>query len=350
MPRQPGVWYRRERDQWFTTLHGKQTPLGVFGMGNEVLALDELRALVARLEAAQGQASPAKPAERTVRVAVAEHLAERAGKVCPGALRNYRFVLEMHLCAAFGDRHPSAVTAADLERWAEDGRTPRGKPWSSTTRHVYLTIAAGFLRWCGHPVDVDRPPVESRGADVVLTDEQFERVLGAYRECNGGDFVPLMRVLRETGARPGELVGLTAETVDWSNGCVILAKHKTAKKTKRKRIVYFNAAAVAVLESQRTRHGSGPLFRTTHGRAYTVDEITRRMQFLSKRVGFRAIAYGAGRHSFATRALCNGIPDTVVAALLGHTDTSMVHSHYSHVAENSRILRAAAEKAGRPPA
>jgi integrase len=158
-----------------------------------------------------------------------------------------------------------------------------------------------------------------------------------------------MRTLRETGARPGEVVGLAVEGVDWGNGCARIVKHKTARKG-HKRVLYFNSAALAVLESQRTRHGSGPLFRTTRGRAYTVDEITRRMQILSKRVGFRAIAYGAGRHSFATRALCNGVPDTVLAALLGHADTSMVHSHYSHVAENSRVLRAAAEKAGGRPA
>ena len=68
------------------------------------------------------------------------------------------------------------------------------------------------------------------------------------------------------------------------------------------------------------------------------------MQILSKRVGFRAIAYGE-RHGFATRALCNGVPDAIVAELLGHCGTAMIAQHYGHCAGQSRILRAAAEKA-----
>jgi integrase len=43
-----------------------------------------------------------------------------------------------------------------------------------------------------------------------------------------------------------------------------------------------------------------------------------------------ATAYGF-RHSFATDALSNGVPEAHVAALLGHSSTTMLHRHYSHV-------------------
>ena len=54
-----------------------------------------------------------------------------------------------------------------------------------------------------------------------------------------------------------------------------------------------------------------------------------------------AIAYGM-RHSFATDALTNGVPDATVAALLGHTNTGMLHKHYSHLTAQAGVLRNAA--------
>ena len=68
---------------------------------------------------------------------------------------------------------------------------------------------------------------------------------------------------------------------------------------------------------------------------------------MGESLGLRVMAYGLGRHSFATEALSAGVPDAVVAALLGHTSTEMVHAHYSHISENARLLQDAAEKVAR---
>jgi site-specific recombinase XerD len=47
------------------------------------------------------------------------------------------------------------------------------------------------------------------------------------------------------------------------------------------------------------------------------------------------------RHSFATDALANGVPDAQVAELLGHSETAMLHEHYSHLTARARALRSA---------
>jgi integrase len=36
------------------------------------------------------------------------------------------------------------------------------------------------------------------------------------------------------------------------------------------------------------------------------------------------------RHTFATDALEQGVPDALVAELLGHASTAMIHRHYGH--------------------
>ena len=49
------------------------------------------------------------------------------------------------------------------------------------------------------------------------------------------------------------------------------------------------------------------------------------------------------RHSFATDALANGVPDAHVAELLGHSGTAMLHKHYAHLGAKARVLREALE-------
>jgi integrase len=59
---------------------------------------------------------------------------------------------------------------------------------------------------------------------------------------------------------------------------------------------------------------------------------------LQRRLGIKATAYGF-RHSFATDALANGVPDAHVAELLGHSGTAMLHKHYSHLTARAKALR-----------
>ena len=64
------------------------------------------------------------------------------------------------------------------------------------------------------------------------------------------------------------------------------------------------------------------------------------MQKLKKAAGVKAMAYGY-RHTFATDALVKGLPDAQVAALLGHSSTTMLHKHYSHLMSQAGVLRSA---------
>src|SRR5262249_10940502 len=60
------------------------------------------------------------------------------------------------------------------------------------------------------------------------------------------------------------------------------------------------------------------------------------MASLRKKTGVKAIAYGY-RHTFATDALASGVPDAQVAALLGHSGTSMLHKHYAHLLSKTKF-------------
>ena len=52
---------------------------------------------------------------------------------------------------------------------------------------------------------------------------------------------------------------------------------------------------------------------------------------LLKQAGVEHINFHALRHTFATRALENGVPAKVVQAMLGHADVALTLNTYTHV-------------------
>lgn len=345
-------WYRRSRGMWFITLGGRQIPTGITDPADRAGAEQFQRRAAAAPPAAPVDPPPPPPSPPppkgeggpTVTTAAAAFLdvAARkvgAGKLSPRTAELYRSAMAQ-LTAAFGTRPLAGLTADELEAWADRPE------WSPSYQNQRLSIVMGMLRLAGVRLRIARPPVDSRGADAVIDEGQFAAVLRALVAPRGrpGDLAALLTLLWETGARPGEGAGLTAEQVDWANCLARLRHHKTRKRTGRDRVLVFNAAAMEVLKGQREKYGSGLLFRTRYGNAYDRHTLAVRMIGVSERVGFHVTCYSF-RHTFATRALARGVPDAVVAALLGHTSTAMIHAHYGHLNEQSRVLREAAEKA-----
>jgi integrase len=124
---------------------------------------------------------------------------------------------------------------------------------------------------------------------------------------------------------------------------VRLKEHKTAHKGKS-RTLYLTPEIVALLAKQRERYQFGALLRNRSGKPWTEWSIVKAMKYAREKAGIpHAIAYGM-RHSFATDALANGVPDAQVAELLGHSGTAMLHRHYAHLTARSQVLKSALGK------
>ena len=313
---------------------------------SEAAADEAYQRLLADL-AARLDGNPRKPPDsppdspRTVSAAVAAYL-ERcgrehaAGRLGAKTLGEYRRYLTL-FTAGRETQAIGGLTGEQVEHWADRGG------WSPSTQFQAIGVVVTFLRWAGLSPKVRRPPMDSRGASCLVTPEDLARVLAwlAGRRC--GDLPDLVRVLWHTGARPSEVLPLTAAAVDWDHTCVRLVKHKTRRKTGRDRVIRLNPDAVGVLRTAAARHPAGPLFRNSAGRAFTPQVIAYHLRAAGRALGLSVIAYGF-RHSFCSRALAAGIPDTVVAGLMGHKGTAMIHHHYSHIHEQARIMQEAVDR------
>lgn len=333
-------WFRASKQAWYIKVGGKQISLGVKGRENEADAVKAWHRLMAN-----GQPKPeAKPDDVSVAEVVTAFLADAKSRVQPITLAFYRrFLLPFAECHS--KLKADALTPTLVEAYS------RKPTWSSSTRHDCLGTLATAFKWAERARLIDRspltgirlPPKESQGAEALVNEADYGKLLNATK----GDFNALLRFLWHTGCRPSEATGLTVEAVDWASACIVLKRHKTAHKGKM-RVIYLSPDAQKVLNVQREKYGAGYLFRTAKGNPWARKVVAHKLWRLQRKLGVKVTAYGF-RHTFATDALANGVPDAQVAALLGHSTTAMLHRHYAHLTERAQALRSALT-AVRPPA
>jgi integrase len=339
----PRPWYRRSHKRWYVTVDNVQHPLASRAEGADPdLMTDEVVDLMRRLGKALPVGAlfpPPDPDAPSVRAGtVAELAAEYDGVLArrlePETLDIYRRRVRWFV-ERFGGLTVTQVRAADVERAAAD------MGWADATARHCLAIAQGFVRWCGRDrFRLRKPPATARGEEMVVTREEYAACL-AHAE---GDFAPFLRAMWLIGCRPGELRQMTVENVNWAAGSYTPRKHKTSKKGKR-RVLLPGPQAMAVLEGQRRKYGTGFLFRNSRGRPFTLELVGRRMRVIRKKMGnrFGLIVY-AFRHSFITHMLEAGVSSVDVAALSGHASPTMVEKVYSHVGKNVARLKEVAAR------
>ena len=94
------------------------------------------------------------------------------------------------------------------------------------------------------------------------------------------------------------------------------------------------------------KYPEGPLFRNTRGDAWRKDAIKDRFRRLREKLHFDVTAYSM-RHTFITEGQKNNVPDSVLAQVCGHEDTSMISKYYGHARLDNDVLRSAVEKVNR---
>jgi integrase len=290
-----------------------------------------------KLRAAGGEEQKERRRDAKVGEVVREFLKDAEGRVKPNTFRLYRYFLQP-LAAKHGKLMASDMAPTKVEAFS------RRLEWSATTRSDFLGAVVSAFKWAvrarlisSNPIaGVQKPPKASRGAKALISWEEHQRLLAAATPC----FQPFLVVLRATGARPAEVAGITAENADLEAGIVRLEEHKTSHRG-HSRTLYLTPEAVELLSSLRERYQTGPLLRTRFGRGWYKQMIVRAMAKARERAGVpRATAYGY-RHTFCTDALCSGVPDGLVAELVGHRGTATLHRNYNHLYARGDALKAA---------
>jgi len=335
-------WYRKVKDCWYAWVNGRQISLGVKGRSNKREARDAFFRLMTGTKPRPFQPEHSKSPDNSVAIRVQQlaeaFLADAVRRVKPETMAVWRSALN-RLADKFGEREARSIKPYEVEQFA-------AKPGlSDSTIHSILSSIVTAYRWAVrvelldiNPLSsVRKPPMGSRGAEAVLSEDEFRRLCSVASVS----FKPFLMGLWLTGCRPGELSRIEVKDVDFTNGVAVLAEHKTSGKTGRPRIIFLSPEALSLFKAQVEKNPEGLLFRNKLGRGFNRYTLFKAMEAARNKASVpNAICYSM-RHSFATQALANGIPDATVAALLGHSSTTMLHKHYSHLTSRADVLRAA---------
>ena len=175
-----------------------------------------------------------------------------------------------------------------------------------------------------NPVRLDGRPGDNpeRGARPFKAVE-----LGKLRDAAGADLLHFL-VLRWTGMRGSDAVGLRWEEIDWD-------AHEINRLTlkRRKRVVLpIHQELLFALEIERGRRKPQPedrvLVNPETGRPLTRPRLYERMLALGRRAGVPSAHPHRFRHTFAVDLLSRGASPYDVAKLLGDT-VDTIEKHYA---------------------
>jgi integrase len=282
---------------------------------------------------------PAESPDARVAAICEEFLAWSESRQARSTYLGYQFYIQA-FCEGCGFLRAAQLKPFHVTRWIAK------KSWNETTQYNALRTVFRVFNWAktqgllwDNPLrGMERPRPKARPR--CLTDEEYRRLLGGAH----GQFRILLFALRQTGARPSELCRLSWNQVQ-GNRC-IYRDHKTAGKTDKPRIIYLTSPMVRLLDLLRRTSTAQHVFLNKLGKPWTSNAIRLQVQRIKKKLNMASdvCAYML-RHTFATKALLNGVDVATVAELLGHVDTTMVCKVYLHLANEIRHMETAAERA-----
>ena len=227
-------------------------------------------------------------------------------------------------------------------------------PKSVRKVHEVLSRALGDAKRRGYVVrnvaeDASPPPARRREMQV-WTAQQLRAFLSHVADDR---LHALWLLYATTGLRRGEALGLLWDDLDLAAGTILVQRNRTLSSGKvvvhetktdhGRRKIALDAATVAALRRHRRRqleerlaadvawHETGAVFVRPDGRQlHPFNDVSARFSAHVGTSGLPRIRLHDVRHAYATIALSNGVPITVVSRRLGHASVSITLDVYSH--------------------
>lgn len=307
----------------------------------------------------------------------AEYLAVQGPKMAPRSRARAESVLEKYLLPTFGATRVERIRPIDVEKYQVVRLEAGASPSTVNREWNILRAVLNFFEKFGHATPIRRKAVSALKVDdertVYFEPEEWRRFIAAFddreqwREFRGSvrrlgpvklgaaaegerrygagmradsdasdeylerlrEFRPLFVTLLYTGARVGEVLGLTWRDVDFRLGKVTLFQ----EKTRERKTLPMMKPLREVLEQLPRGTGAALVFRRAGtGRPFLRGEVHRAF-VLAKRIAKvrDELTPHTLRHTFASWLVIKGTPLRTVQELLGHADikTTLRYAHLS---------------------
>ena len=279
--------------------------------------------------------------------------------------------------------------------------------WNSTTKRNAITALQRGFNWAVKNRGLERNPIrgmekpEAKRRTTVVSASEFDDLLMHAEDVS---FRDLLIVSYDAGTRPQETKTLEARHFQVDKQRAVIPGEEA--KGGRTRAIYFPTdRSLEIVKRLAVQHPTGPLFRNSKGNPWTSSAVKLRFERIQVNVGREEMAkrgiesavtkgeieslaaklpktrldrstgkrvtkkphevktearrrlvikearqYAKRfrqydfRHTFVTRKLRAGVDSHIVASLVGHRDTKMIDSVYSHIADDAAFMLDAAKK------
>jgi integrase len=325
-----GPWRRGQNGHWYTTIGRK-----IVKVADKADSYDTaFKKYVELLNVRDTQ-----PSTLTV-AALLDHYLDW----CQGDRADSTYRWYQRFAQTFIDHVGKRLKVADLKQFhVQNWISAKYRDATDTTKHGLIRAIQRPLNWGVKNGLVDRNPLigiekpSRRPREAVLTEKQFQQMLGFVRDQEFRDYLTFMW---ETGCRPQEI-----RVIEWRHrdGEKLVLELANSKGEKYNRVIYLNEAARAIFDRLSKR--TGPIFRNSNGKPWTANSVRCRFRTLKRKMNMPDLCATTLRHSWATNSLKNGMDSTTASILMGHRDPSTLIRNYQHLAKDHEYLAKAAEAA-----
>lgn len=287
----------------------------------------------------------------------------------PSGYEHYRDNCVKHIIPAIGEIQLGNLTPRVLQRFfntqARTGNLRNGGPLSTKSLRnmravldVALKLATAEELMPSNPVPLTAiKSVKSRRVQIMTNDAQ--RILESYLFEHYGHKEAGILMAPYTGMRLGEICALRWKNYTASTGMLYIEStvrrttdtdagphapkthlvFGTTKTTSSERELYMPPVVQQLLKTQRERFarqfgreadGEDFIIFNRCGRVVDPDNLSHYFSRVLKKLHLEHVKFHAMRHTFATRAIENGIDVATVSGLLGHADVTTTTHFYVH--------------------
>ena len=273
-------------------------------------------------------------------------------------IAEYQCYYKVHIKPMIGKMRLQSVKASHIQKIL-NGMQENG--YSEKVMHHVFVVVNGMMQQAVkeqlilfNPADgVTVPKGKPQESHIAMT-VQEQKLFTDHIQDGNQILDSFLQFQLCTGLRFGECAALRWQDIDLKNK-VVHVRHTvhtvdgvdvlTSPKTKSSlRTVPLIPQAIEVLRRERARTAGQKVialdryvFDGGDGRAVTLQTLNRYMKRICKEIrqegieGFPTLTSHCLRHSFATRALENGMPPQTLKSILGHSSLAMTVDLYSHV-------------------
>jgi integrase len=257
MPRTSTIRYFKSRHGFYTQYQGRQHPLaqGEDDRPDGPVYLAAVRRFSQLMHAtAVEKAADTSP----VSAVIARYFHHLKREKREGTLRQARTLLDPAI-AELGSLKVQELKPFHVRDWI--GKMQESGQWNSTTAHTAIDVLNRALYWAreegmiaSNPVAemTGKPEKRARGPEVILPGALMDLLIAEASPA----FAAFLRMLRGTGARPGEVSAMEARHYRREIGAIVFRwqdetfRWKNAKKTKRDRVIFLTPELQALVSTK----------------------------------------------------------------------------------------------------